>query len=189
MKPSVCSFLVLAPALLCAQSFEVASVKPAVPVVGIAGFVPRIKGGPGSNDPGQISYTNISMQHLLMTAYGLSQPFRLSGPAWMPNEKYDIVAKVPEGATKDDLKMMLQHLLADRFQLAAHREMRDLPNYEMVVAKGGVKMKESVEDPSAEPPPPPPIAAPGASPTPIHTQSGARTSSAVATSWSSAAGR
>jgi len=61
------------------------------------------------------------------------------------------VAKVPKGATKDDVKLMLQNLLADRFKLTLHREKKDLPMYALVVAKNGPKLKESPpDDPNAK---------------------------------------
>jgi uncharacterized protein (TIGR03435 family) len=56
---------------------------------------------------------------------------------------------VPQGATREQTKLMLQNLLADRFQLKLHRSTKDIPEYMLVVAKGGPKMKESLDDPVA----------------------------------------
>lgn len=130
-------------------AFEVASVKPAAPVTGIAAIMFRMRGGPGTADPGQITYTNMSLQRLLIVAYDLKREYRLSGPGWMDNEKFDIVAKVPEGATREQVNVMIQNLLAERFGLIAHHETRDIAGYEMVVAKSGPKLKESPGGPSA----------------------------------------
>ena len=129
-------------------AFEVASVKPAAPATGAAAIVPQIRGGPGTADPGQISYTNWSMSALLLMAYGLHQPYRLSGPNWLENTKYDIVAKIPAGATREQVNVMVQNLLVERFGLAAHHETRDLPGYEMAVSRNGPKIKESPESPT-----------------------------------------
>ena len=72
--------------------------------------------------------------------------FQISGPGWLDSERYDIVAKLPRGATKAEFMVMLQNLLAERFKLTLHREKKDLPMYALVVGKNGPKMKESVED-------------------------------------------
>jgi uncharacterized protein (TIGR03435 family) len=134
-------------------SFEVATVKPAAPAatsMGAGGgmkFAIRIgaQGGPGTSDPGQITYSNMSLKNLLVAAYGV-KTYQVSGPNWLDTERFDIVAKVPKGASKDDVKLMLQDLLAERFKLTQHREQKDLPMYALVVGKGGPKMKESPPD-------------------------------------------
>jgi uncharacterized protein (TIGR03435 family) len=139
-------------------SFEVATIKPAAPPatsMGPGGGV-RIatrmgsRGGPGTSDPGQITYSSMSTKSLLVTAYSVKS-YQVSGPIWMDTERFDIVAKVPPGATKDDVKLMLQNLLAERFKLTLHREKKDLPMYALVVGKSGPKMKESPpDDPDAK---------------------------------------
>src|ERR1017187_586637 len=126
--------------------FDVASVKPAAPIAGNTIRV-MMRGGPGSSDPGQITYTNVSLKNVLMNAYGVKD-FQISGPGWLDSERYDIVAKVPRGATKEQSKVMMQNLLAERFKLALHREKKDLPMYALVVGKNGPKLTESVEDPA-----------------------------------------
>jgi uncharacterized protein (TIGR03435 family) len=136
-------------------SFEVASIKPAAPPSATMGpgggnrmvFRTGSSGGPGSSDPGQINYFSMSMKSLLVSAYGVKS-YQISGPSWLDTERFDIVAKIPKGATKDDLKLMLQNLLAERFKLTLHHEKKDLPMYALVVGKGGPKMKESPEDPA-----------------------------------------
>ena len=125
-------------------SFEVASVKPAAPITGNMIRV-GMRGGPGSPDPGQITYSNVTVKNVLMNAYGV-KGFQITGPGWLDSERYDIVAKVPRGATKAEFMAMLQNLLAERFKLTLHREKKDLPMYALVVGKNGPKMKESVED-------------------------------------------
>ena len=125
-------------------AFEVASVKPAAPITG--NFIRvGMRGGPGSSDPGQITYTNVTVKNVLMNAYGV-KGFQISGPGWLDSERYDIVAKVPRGVTKEQFMVMLQNLLMERFKLTLHREKKDLPMYALVVGKNGPKMKESVED-------------------------------------------
>ena len=127
-------------------AFEVASVKPAAPITG--NFIRvGMRGGPGSSDPGQITYTNVTVKNVLMNAYGV-KGFQISGPGWLDSERYDIVAKLPRGATKAEFMVMLQNLLAERFKLTLHREKKDLPMYALVVGKNGPKLKESVDDPA-----------------------------------------
>ena len=127
-------------------AFEVASVKPAAPITGNRIQV-MLRGGPGSSDPGQITYTNVTVKNVLMNAYGV-KGFQISGPGWLDSGRYDIVAKLPRGATKAEFMAMLQNLLAERFKLTLHREKKDLPMYALVVGKNGPKLKESVDDPA-----------------------------------------
>ena len=66
------------------------------------------------------------------------------------------MAKLPEGANKDQVPEMMQALLADRFKLTIHRDTKDHAIYALIVAKGGPKLKESppdVEVPEDAPPP------------------------------------
>ena len=144
-------------------TFDVASVKPAAPMTG-GRIMVRMAGGPGSPDPGQINYTNVAFKNLLMAAYNV-KGYQISGPSWLESERFDIVAKIPHGATKEQFQMMLQNLLAERFKLSLHHETKDLPIYALVVAKNGPKMKESSKDDSdpagaGGPPPPPPASGP-----------------------------
>src|ERR1017187_3373419 len=134
-------------------AFEVASVKPAEPqAMGMMSIMMR--GGPGSPDPGQITYSGVSLKNVLMNAYGV-KGYQINGPKWLDSERFDIAAKIPMGATKEQFKLMLQNLLAERFKLALHHETKELPMYALVVGKGGSKLKESVDDDPAAPPPPP----------------------------------
>ncbi len=133
--------------------FEVASVRPSDP------FVPRtpenrIAGGPGTNDPERITYSRVSMQRLIMAAYGVG-PDQISGPGWVTADniptgaRFDISAKVPPGTTKAQAAEMLQNLLKERFQMALHHVTKEFPGYALVVARSGSKLKSSAGDPSA----------------------------------------
>jgi uncharacterized protein (TIGR03435 family) len=136
-------------------TFEVASIKPSAPQQ--AGrFMMRQRGGPGTPDPTQYSVEGFPLSRVIMQAYGV-QSYQISGPSWIDSERYDIVAKVPPGTTKEQFQLMLQSLLAERFKLVVHKETKELPTYALVVAKGGPKMKESPkEDPDAAKDAPPP---------------------------------
>jgi bla regulator protein blaR1 len=76
-------------------------------------------------------------------AYGVEGYQILGGPSWASSQSYDIVAKAEDRASNAQLKLMLQTLLADRFQLKLHHEMKDLPVYSIVIAKGGPRLKKS----------------------------------------------
>jgi uncharacterized protein (TIGR03435 family) len=67
---------------------------------------------------------------------------QIEGPSWLETDCFDISAKIPEGATRDQLPAMLQTLLAERFRLAAHSEDRPRSGYALVVDKDGPKFKE-----------------------------------------------
>ena len=138
--------------------FEVASVKPYSPPVVQAGTrksaVGR-RGGPGTNDPGQITWTGATLRSLVMNAWSV-KTYQITGPEWLDSERFDIVAKVPEGATKEQVLVMWQSLLAARFGLKFHRENKEIPVYEISIGKGGPKFKEAPADPPPVPQPPKP---------------------------------
>jgi uncharacterized protein (TIGR03435 family) len=97
-------------------------------------------GGPGTSAPGQISFSGASLKGLILAAYGV-KAYQLSAPAWMATERFDIVAKAPEGTTRAQVRSMLQRLLAERFGLQLHHESQELPGYELQIAKEGLKLK------------------------------------------------
>ena len=125
-------------------AFEVASVKPAEPPAPGRRFTP-LSGGPGTKSPTRLAGTT-SLKALLMRAYAVKS-YQVSGPAWMDTELYEIAAKIPPGATKEQLALMVQDLLMERFHLAVHRETKEVPMYALRVGKNGPKLKES--DPAA----------------------------------------
>ena len=132
-------------------TFEVASVKPAaldmakVTAAVQSGEIPRM--GPRV-DGARAEYIFMALKDLISLAYKV-KPYQITGPDWMASQRFDIIAKLPDGASKDDVPMMLQALLEDRFKLALHRESKEGPVLALVVGKGGPKMKESAEAPKA----------------------------------------
>jgi uncharacterized protein (TIGR03435 family) len=115
-------------------AFEVASVRP-VPDIGYPGLGVS-RGGPGTADPGRLTFEHATLKLFMMVAYGV-QNFQVSGPDWIANDRFDIVAKVPAGESKERVNRMLQKLLAERFKLTVHHETRIFPAYELTVGKGG----------------------------------------------------
>jgi uncharacterized protein (TIGR03435 family) len=131
-------------------TFEVASVKPAGP------FIPGpqgMHGGPGTDDPGRVTIPRATLAGLLTQAYDVWID-QISGPAWFSDGTayaYSIAATMPPGTTKDQFRVMLQNLLAERFRVALHHETQIRPGYELVVAAGGPKFKEWTPAPDAAP--------------------------------------
>ena len=132
-----------------AQSFEVASIKPAAPMQG-GRIMIGMRGGPGTDDPGQMTFTNASIADLIQSAYDVKS-YQVTGPGWLETPRFDVIAKVPTGTTKEASRIMLQHLLADRFKLVLHRSTKEASIYALLVAKGGPKLKESTTEQVSEP--------------------------------------
>jgi uncharacterized protein (TIGR03435 family) len=110
-----------------------------------------MRGGPGTADPGRMTWSGATLQALLISAYGVKTD-QISGPGWLESERYDIEAKVPPGSTRPQFILMLQNLLADRFKLALHKDTKEFSVYELTVAKDGPKLKPSPPDPDFKPP-------------------------------------
>ena len=129
-----------------APAFEVASVKPSAPPAAGGNTATVVRGGPGSSDPALARFDNIDLFSLVTMAYGIGR-YQLFGPESLSTARFDINARVPIGATRDQYRLMLQNLLAERFKLVLHHETREIPIYEMTIAKNGPKLKESPVDP------------------------------------------
>ena len=143
-------------------TFEVASIKPTAPG-GPGGGMIGIRMAPG----GRFEATGVTAKLLIGQAYDV-RDFQISGgPGWMTSDHYDIVAKPESSSASDSLspdprkvtddqmktfqeqmRLRLQALLADRFQLKIHRETKELPVYALVLGKGGSKLQESKEGPA-----------------------------------------
>jgi uncharacterized protein (TIGR03435 family) len=106
----------------------------------------RMRGGPGSGDPGQITYTNVTLAAVLQRAYNL-KPYQLTGPDWIGSRRYDFAAKIPEGTTIEQFRSMLQKLVAVRFKLQVHTAQREIAGYELTAGRGAGKLKSSAENP------------------------------------------
>lgn len=100
--------------------------------------------------PDGYSASNITAKSLIATAYGIKDDLISGGPDWVGSTGYDIEAKVasfdadaPHQLTRTQRNQMLQSLLTDRFQLTTHNETKEAPIYQLVVAKGGLKLHEA----------------------------------------------
>jgi len=147
-SPFACLSQAAAPKL----AFEVATVKPAAPLdMGKlaadvqAGRIPKL--GP-QIDASRATYNFMSLDALIAVAWNV-RLYQISGPPWLGSERFDIEARMPEGAKKDDAPAMLRALLEDRFKLAAHKAQEEHKVLALVVGKSGPKMKESPTPPQA----------------------------------------
>jgi len=122
-----------------APAFEVASITPCKP------GTPE----PPGEHMGMVQFTQpggrfvakaTTLKFLIEWAYGILPAQHSEGPAWMANERYDIVAKAEGNATDAQMKRMVQTLLAERFQLKFHREARDVPVVIVSVGKTAPKL-------------------------------------------------
>jgi uncharacterized protein (TIGR03435 family) len=93
----------------------------------------------------RFSIRSASLTLLISLAYGVSDAQILGGADWRSSEYYDVTAKADDGVTLtyDELRPRLQELLARRFKLATHRELKPLPGYALVAASGGPRLKIS----------------------------------------------
>lgn len=124
-------------------SFEAATIKLTDPAFG--GI---LVGMPGGN----FSARGFTLRDLIAFAYSMDNRQVVDLPKALESERYDILGKPPSGAqlNPNTARPMLQALLAERFQLKFHRDTREMPIYEVTVAKGGHKMKERKEGDGGE---------------------------------------
>ena len=130
--------------------FEVASVRPSPLQLNGRVFYGPPRGGPGTRDPGRITWANAALRNIIMTAYDV-QTFQINAPDWLSTARYDIVANIPLGATKEQVKLMWQSLLKERFGLMLHHESKEFQVDELTVAQGGPKLKETDLGPNPDP--------------------------------------
>ena len=109
--------------------FDVASVKENTSVSDTGGIAPAT--------PGRVRITNMPLRLILLDAFRLMDHQLIGAPEWTESARFDINATYQaDGArTEDDARAMLRTLLADRFGLKTHREMRELPIYSLVMAR------------------------------------------------------
>jgi uncharacterized protein (TIGR03435 family) len=109
-----------------------------------------LTGGGGSTLPDGESMTGTFLNGFIASSYGISLQFITGLPHWAETNRYDIRLKVAaedlaayHKLNRVQVRLMNQAVLADRFKLAAHIEVKELPIYALVVAKGGPKLRES----------------------------------------------
>ena len=153
-----------------APAFDVASVKR---VMDVPVNFPGVLLQPG----GRVTSPGTSVRQLILLAYGLQDLQLSGGPSWIGAERYVIEARTDANATRASVRSMVKTLLAERFQLVAHIEKRDLPAFALVLANRdgrlGPRLQRSgpqcapVSPPPGVPLPPPPPPGPESGVTPV----------------------
>src|SRR5215475_625921 len=111
----------------------------------------RVRTATGSQGPsggvlrgGRYDVRNATMVDLISMAYGINNPeLVVGGPNWLERDRFDIAAKAPEGTSPENVKLMLQQLLGERFKLVLHKDTKLVPGYVLTTGKGPHKMKEA----------------------------------------------
>ena len=134
----IVAILAMIPALLAAQApaaFEVADIKPSDPSI--------IKMGKGRMLPGgRLEVPDYTLRELIMFTYGVTDDMISGGPKWVGEDRFDIVAKAPDGATGEgELQLMMRALLADRFRLAIHYEDKPMAAYALTLTKNAAPLQ------------------------------------------------
>ena len=126
--------------------FEVASLKPGQPVPGDKIYINL-----GAVSHGTLTMTNTSLADCLRYAFGLTSNDQLAGPEWIKSKlvRFDIVAKAPADTPFDQIRLMLQNLLTERFQIVLHHEQKELSYVALIIGKKGPKLKEAIPDSDA----------------------------------------
>ena len=123
--------------------FEVSSIRVNVPQAGFHFASEAAIGGPGTANPGIFRCSPCSLATLIVKAFNL-QPYQFPGRTSLAENSYEIVARIPAGATAEEFSAMLQNLLRDRFGLIWHFQEKKMKGYRLVIAKDGPKLKESM---------------------------------------------
>jgi uncharacterized protein (TIGR03435 family) len=135
--PGLCLLSGLAGAVS-GQTFEVATIK--------ASTAAPERGGPPPIDPspGRLTMRGVGLHQAICWAYKIP-PMLVSNPQMLANDRYDILATAGRPAKTEEMRVMLQSLLAERFKLTMHREAKEIQAYALVEAKEGHKLVESKE--------------------------------------------
>jgi uncharacterized protein (TIGR03435 family) len=110
---------------------------------------------------GRLTSENAPLVLLIQNAYSLQSFQIVGGPAWINTDGYDLEAKPAASVSREQMWLMLQSLLADRFKLAAHRDRRELAVYELTADRRGLKLSAPKEGGCVDAAPGGPLPPPG----------------------------
>jgi uncharacterized protein (TIGR03435 family) len=129
--------------LAAAQSpqFEVASIKVSQPPAD-GGMRAWSQGGPGTDDAGLFTCENLPVSRLIIRAFNIKD-YQFPGRTGMRSMRFTVSAKIPAGVTEKQFNQMMQNLLVERLKLKVHYEKKEMPGYDLVIAKNGPKLKNS----------------------------------------------
>jgi uncharacterized protein (TIGR03435 family) len=115
--------------------FEVVSIRPAPDQGQRADFGIHISGS-------QVRMTYTPVKDYIALAYQV-KPSQINAPDWTTQDHFDIAAKLPDGASADQVPQMLQRLLEERFELKLHHESKEFPVFALMAGKSGAKLQPS----------------------------------------------
>jgi uncharacterized protein (TIGR03435 family) len=121
--------------------FEVASIRPVAQTQERANVGILIDGS-------MVRLTYVSLKDLIRIADEVKD-YQIVGPEWITGTRYDIAAKFPAGATREQVRPMVKALLEERFHLKTHPDSKEFPVFTLLVAKGGPKLKPAPLDETA----------------------------------------
>ncbi|HUB80763.1 MAG TPA: TIGR03435 family protein [Bryobacteraceae bacterium] len=147
MKAAASLFFAFSSLFAQSPAFEAVSIKPSPPNNG--SFTRGCRGGPGTNDPVLWRCTNATVSMLIIRAYDIKH-YQLTAPDSASDANFEISASLRSDTTQAEFRAMIRNLLSDRFKLAFHWGKKEVSLYDLVVAKGGPKMKESVDKPAGD---------------------------------------
>jgi uncharacterized protein (TIGR03435 family) len=136
------AFAVFAFAQTAPKQFEVASIKQVEPGDRRVDLGYHIDGQ-------MVSCTALSLRDYIRLAWQVKD-YQIAGPEWLAENRFDLRAKLPEGAKGDDIREMIKSLLGERFHMKVHMDSKEFPVYALVQAKGGSKLTESAPDSTDE---------------------------------------
>lgn len=126
--------------------FEVVSIRPAPRLTLAMAQSGQLR---SRMDDGGVSFSNITLMTLITISYGTS-PALVSGPGWLDDQSFAVEAKLPAGATKEQIPAMLRGMLEDRFKLKVHHTPRTEQVYMLTIGKQGIKFKKASGDMPAD---------------------------------------
>jgi bla regulator protein BlaR1 len=131
------------------QSFEVAMLRLEDPHTRVNYNRPDAPNQTHTFPTNRLNMFHTMLKSLIAAAYGVPYNKILGGPAWLDSQHYDLSAKVEGQArlSQKQMQPMLQNLLKERLHLAVHSEHRIVPGFELVIAKGGSKLKANAGAP------------------------------------------
>jgi uncharacterized protein (TIGR03435 family) len=142
LRPAACFLLCLCGTVRAQTApvprFEIASVKPSLAESGNSGI---------TTSRGSLRANNVTLKRCIIGAYGIGPHQIVGGPAWLDSDRFEIDARA-DGSVNSDatFMLMLQGLLAERFQLTVHRETKTISAFVLEVVKNGPKLEKAESD-------------------------------------------
>lgn len=121
------------------------------PAFEVAAVKPNLSSEPKKQEKGRflpggrVELPDRTLRDFIKSAYDVPSDMIIGGPKWLDSDRFDIVAKAPPEADQNTLRTMLQTLLVERFKLVTHREDKVMPEFALVVAKNGPKLRRSLQ--------------------------------------------